>query len=90
MLNANKNNVFFILFESFNLLSRPRMPAIQAGDFYLVATEEASEQTDTTENGSADKGFTQPKAFLIGRELGRATFRASDFIKLVGHGLFNS
>ena len=66
------------------------MPAIQASDFYLVAPKEATKQTDTADKGSADKGFTQPKAFLIGRELGRATFRASDFVKLVGHGLFYS
>lgn len=66
------------------------MPAVQAGDFYLVASEEATKQTDTAENSSANEGFTQPKAFLISRELGRATFRASNFIKLVGHGLFNS
>ena len=73
------------MFESFNLLSRPRMPAVQACDFYLVAPEEAAEQPDTTESGAADKGFTQPKAFFVGHELGRATFRASDFIELVGH-----
>ena len=63
------------------------MPTIQAGDFYLVAPKEAAKQTDTAENGTADEGFTQPKAFLVGRELGRAAFRASDFIELVGHGL---
>ena len=62
------------------------MPAVQAGDFYLVASEEATKQTDTAENGSADEGFTQPKAFLVGRKLGRATFRTSDFIELIRHG----
>ena len=62
------------------------MPTIQAGDFYLVAPEEATKQPNATENGSTNKGFTQPKAFFVGRELGRATFRASDFIELVGHG----
>lgn len=62
------------------------MPAIQAGDFYLVASEEATKQTDTAENSSANEGFTQPKTFLIGRELSRAAFQASDFIELVGHG----
>ena len=66
-------------------LSRPRMPTMQACDFNLVAPKEATKQTDTTENGSANEGFTQPKAFFVGRELGRATFRASDFVKLVGH-----
>ncbi len=66
------------------------MPAMQASDFYFVAPEEAAKQTDTSENGAADKGFTQPKAFFVGRELGRAAFWASDFIKLVGHGLFYS
>ena len=63
------------------------MPAVQAGDFYLVATEEAAEQSYTTKYGSFDKGFTQPKAFLISRELGRAAFRAANFIELVGHNL---
>lgn len=62
------------------------MSAVQACDFYLVAPKEATKQTDTTENGSANEGFTQPKAFFISRELGRTTFRASDFIELVGHG----
>ena len=62
------------------------MSAIQASDFYLVAPKEATKQTDTAENGSANEGFTQPKAFLISRELGRATFRASDFIELIWHG----
>lgn len=63
------------------------MTAIQTSDFNLVASKEAPEQTDATENGTADEGFTQPKAFFVGRKLGRATFRASDFIKLVRHNL---
>ena len=58
---------------------------MQAGDFNLFATEETSEQTDTTENGSTNKGFNQPKTFLVGRELGRSTFRAADCIELIGH-----
>ena len=41
------------------------MSAIQASDFYLVAPKEATKQTDTADKGSADKGFTQPKAFLL-------------------------
>lgn len=66
------------------------MPAIQACDFNLVASKEAAKQTDAAENGAADEGLTQPKAFFVRSELGRAAFRTSDFIELVGHNLFFS
>lgn len=50
------------------------MPAIQERDFNLVAPKKATKQTGTTEYGSADEGFAQPKAFPIDRELSKARF----------------